>query len=154
MHGNTQASVACAAKVVVVKQQANGETQLIARQIERSNAIALRQLGSEILLSGGFAEGAAHDADQSDIDIMLTAAVANTINLRFQNACHLQPMFHRHIVRRETQLGVGQPSVGHVLDVFVRYAAAGIKIAHHRHSPVKLLQKTDQHGPGRLSPAG
>ncbi|EHM46361.1 hypothetical protein HMPREF0880_03631 [Yokenella regensburgei ATCC 43003] len=55
-------------------------------------------------------------------------------------------MGHCHIAWRKTQLYIVQAVTCGIFDVFVRYAAAGIKGCQHFHAPVKLRQETHQIG--------
>ena len=144
VHGDAQAGVARA--VEVVEEQAAGEAQLIARQIQRGNAVAVRQQPFQFLQTGGLAKGAAHDADQANVDVAIAAARTDPVDHCFHHAGDRQLVLHRHVVRGKTQLGVVQAGVGGVFDVFVGHAAAGVQIAQHRHAPVQFCRKLTRSG--------
>lgn len=70
----------------MIHKQRAGESQLVARQIQRGDPIAMGQQGVEFLFTGRLAEGAAHDANQTRFDAEITAALAYPGNHRFDDA--------------------------------------------------------------------
>lgn len=97
MHGDAQASVARTVKVA--EEQAAGEAELVASQIQRGDAVAVCQQTFQLFQTGIFAKGAAHDANQAHVNAAIAAAATHAVNHRFHHAGNRQAMLHCHVIR-------------------------------------------------------
>ncbi|CCJ88443.1 hypothetical protein BN132_371 [Cronobacter turicensis 564] len=142
VNGDMPARVTPAVKVI--QEQAAGEAQFIARQIQRGDVIAMRQQAFQLGHARLFTKGTAQDADKTGVHAEFAAALTHAVNHGFDYARHRQIVRHRHIARRETQLHVMQTVARGIFHIFVRHTAAGFERAEHLHAPVEFGEKAHQ----------
>ena len=130
--------------VEVVQEQAAGEAQFVARQIQRGDMVAMRQQAVQLRHARLFTEGAAQNADKTSVNAVVTAALTHAVNHGFHHAGYRQVVGHRHIARRETQFHIMQAVARGIFHIFIRHAAAGFQRAEHLYAPVEFGEKAHQ----------
>ncbi len=142
MNGNMPAGITCA--VEMREEQAAREAQFIPGQVDCGDRVTMRQQRFQLLQTGRFAEGTAHDANQTGLHIEGFTPFTDTFNHSFNHACNRQTVGHRHIAWREAQFDIMQAITGGIFDVLKGDTATGIQRGQHLYTPVEFAQKTDQ----------
>lgn len=142
MDGNTGT---CISPVVEVAEKlASRKTPLITSQIQRGDAVTVRQQCFQPTQAGFFTKGAAHNASQTHINIMLLAASTDAINDRFNHARYRQMMSHRHIAGGKPRFCVVNSREGGVLKAFQRHAVEYIQRTRYVNAKVQFVQEVNQ----------
>ncbi|MNN64467.1 hypothetical protein D3C81_1799080 [compost metagenome] len=108
------------------EKQAAGEAKFITRQIDGGDLIAMGQQRFQLLQTGRFAEGTAHNANQIRLYVKRLTAFAHACDNRFHHAVDGQIVGHRHIAWGKTQFDIMQAIARRIFNIFERHATAGI----------------------------